>query len=278
MRSKASPAPHPPRTSVLVAAEIADLDAIAGERSKALVALEAQRPGLIEVGDVDGVEALDARIRRARIEGEVDAAKREKLAAEHDRLKAAEEHRADQVARRAAFAAAQAAADEARILFQERYPALARELASLLTHTAECRSMVEAANERLPEGEAPIPLDFEPSGGRAAIPATSHKVRRHLWVHTSGKTSVLTPPDAEKGWKRQIREETVTSDALPAVPHIPLGDLVSLPGLRFGDAPFWAPALAALAKPAVPRENWMNFIQNPTTPSPAPAQPAGVGR
>ena len=278
MRTKASPVSPPPRTSAVVADEIADLDAIARDRGKALAALEAQRPGLIDSADVDGVERLDAKIRRGRIEAEVSAARREKLAAEHDALQTAEDHRADQAARRAAFVAARDAAKDAHRLYREEYPRLARELASLLSRVAECRTLVEEANERLPEGEAPIPMDFEPYRGRAAIPASKQAIRRHVWVHRSGKESFFRPAEKAGDWKREVRNEEVATDPVCEILHVPIHDLVSLPGLRLGEAPFWSPKPFAFAKPVNRPENWRNFITDPPASSPAPVQPAGSGR
>lgn len=249
-----------PRTAATIATEIASLDEIAGERAKALAALEGQRPALIEAADIDAVEALDSRIRRARIEAEVDSSKRAKLAAEYAEAKAVEDRARDQAERRAAYAAAQDAAEAARKLYQNDYPRLARELVALLSRTSESRKQVQAANERLPDGAAPIPLDFEPSRGRTAIPSRTTEVRRHVWVHVkSGKTSVLAPTEEREAWRKEVRTEEIEVEGVGAIEHVPLEDLVSLPGLSFGDSPFWTPQPVG----ASTFRDWRNFIRHP---------------
>lgn len=248
MRSRATP---PKRTAATFAAEIAQLDAVASERATALASLEADRPALIEAGDVDAVEALDARIRRARIEGEIDASKRAKLASEHAKTKAAEDHAQEQAERRTAHEVAVKAAEEAHGLYHGEYPRLARELVALLTRTAEIVKQVEAANGRLPEGVTPIPLDFEPSRGRAEIPARTASVRRHVWIHKkNGAVSVLAPSEHRDDWRKEIRVEEIDVEAVRAIVHVPLQDVVSLPGLAFADAPFWSPRLNYSMSPA----------------------------
>lgn len=267
MRLRASP---PKRTAATIAAEIAQLDEVAGERSKALAALEDQRPALIEAGDVDAVEALDTRIRRAKIEAEIDASKRAKLAAEHAETKAAEDHAQDQAERRAAYKAATDAAEEARHLYFDEYPRLARELVALLTRTAEVGKQVEAANERLPDDAAPIPLDFEPFRGRAEVPARKATVRRHSWVHKKdGTVSVLSPTERRDDWRKEVRTEEIDVEAVRAIAHVPLQDAVSLPGLTFAAAPFWSPRPAYATPPGV-EAMWRNLIKEPS-PMVAPA-------
>lgn len=252
------------RTTAAVKADIAALDDAAGPRAALLAKLETGRPALVDAGDVDGIEALDARIRRARIEGEVDDARRAKLVAEHAGLEAAEQYAADQAVRRDAHAAAIEAAEEGRRLFREEYPRLAREMAELLARTQAIRRQVEAANDRLPDGTERIPMEFEPVRGRKEIRPTSTTFKRHVWVNkvTGEEAAAFQPGDPN--YERRVREETMKSEGAPAVAHVPIHDLVSLPGVGYLDPPFWAPAQHRLAAPAGPA--FSDFRQIGVTP------------
>lgn len=236
------------RTAAAVYADIEALDAAARPRVAMLAELEGERAGLVEAGDVDAIEALDARIRRARIEGEVDANRRGKLVAEHETLDAAERHAADQTVRRQSYEAAREAAAEAARLYREEYPRLARELADLLARTTEVGRQVEAANARRPEGAGLISMEFEPFRGRAEIRPRTRKFKRHVWVSKQTGEEVFARHDGEQYVQRE-KEEEITSPGAMAIPHVPLRNLVSLPGVGFGDAPFWSPHAGFLAAP-----------------------------
>jgi hypothetical protein len=236
------------RTAATVHADIEVLDEAARPRVAMLAELEGERPSLVEAGDVDAIEALDARIRRARIEGEVDATRRGKLVAEHEALAAAERHASEQGVRRQAYEAAREAAEEAARLYREEYPRLARELAELLARTMEIGNQVEAANARRPDGAGLISMEFEPFRGRAEIRPKTRKFKRHVWVNKLTGEEVLVRHEDEK-YVRREKEEEITSPGAMAIPHVPLRNLVSLPGLGFGDAPFWTPHAGFLAPP-----------------------------
>lgn len=254
------------RTAATVRAEVEALDEVAYPRAAMLVELEAERPGLVDAGDVDAIEALDARIRRARIEGEVDATRRAKLVAEHNALDTAERYAADQAGRRRAYAAAREAAEEAARLYREEYPRLARELANLLARTTEIGHQVEAANARLPDDAALISMEFEPFRGRAEVRPTTKKFKRHVWVSKISGQEVYQRIGDPANYEKRERVEEMTSPGVPAVPHVPMRHLVSLPGLAFGDAPFWEPHAGFLAPPGA---NFTSFHQY----SPSPANP-----
>lgn len=253
------------RTAAAVRAEIDALDDVARPRVAMLAELEAERPGLVDAGDIDAIEALDIRIRRGRIEGEVDATRRGKLVAEHDTLDAAERHAADQTARREAYEAAREAAEEAAQLYREKYPRLARELSDLLARTAAIGQQVEAANARLPDGAGLISMAFEPFRGRPEIRSKTRKFKRHLWVNKKTGEEVLVRQDGEDYVRRQ-REEEMTSPGVPAIAHVPLRNLVSLPGVGFGDAPFWAPNPGFLAPPGQDITSYHQHTPTPANP------------
>lgn len=254
------------RTAATAHAEITALDEVAIPRAAMLAELEAERPGLVDAGDVDAIEALDARIRRARIEGEVDANRRAKLVAEHDALDTAERYAADQAVRRRAYDAAREAAEEAARLYSEEYPRLARELAELLARTKEIGQQVEAANAKLPDDAALIPMEFEPFRGRAEVRPTTRKFKRHVWVSKMTGQEVYQRIGDPANYEKREREEEMTSPGVPAIPHVSMHNLVSLPGLAFGDAPFWSPNPGFLAPPG---PNFNSFHQY----SPSPANP-----
>ncbi|MBN6823997.1 hypothetical protein JRF84_31015 [Methylobacterium organophilum] len=254
------------RTAATVRAEIAALDEVAHPRAAMLAELEAERPGLVDAGDVDAIVALDSKIQRARIEGEVDGTRRAKLVTEHDALDTAERYAADQAVRRQAYDAAREAAEEAARLYREEYPRLARELADLLARTTEIGQQVEAANARLPDDAALIPMEFEPFRGRAEVRPTTRKFKRHVWVNKISGQEVYQRIGDPANYEKREREEEMTSPGVPAVPHVPMRHLVSLPGLAFGDAPFWSPNPGFLAPPG---QNFNSFHQY----SPSPASP-----
>lgn len=254
------------RTAATVRAEIEALDDTAQPRASMLAELEAQRPGLVDAGDVDAIEALDARIRRARIESEVDATRRAKLVTEHEALDTAERYAADQAVRRDVYDAAREAAEEAARLYREEYPRLARELAELLARATEIGQQVEAANARLPDDAALISVEFEPFRGRAEIRPTVRKFKRHVWVSKISGQEVYQRIGDAANYEKREREEEMTSPGVPAIPHVPLHYLVSLPGLAFADAPFWTPNPGFLAPPG---PNFSSFHQH----SPSPANP-----
>lgn len=238
-----------PRTAAIVSAEIAELDAADAPRVDALATDEAARPGLIEAGDVDAIEALDARIRRARIEGEVSAARRAKLVAEHGELAAAERYAADQAERAAEHTAALDAREEARRLYAIEYPRLAAELAALLSRVSAIGAQVAAANARRPDGRGLIPLDFEPNRGRPEVRGKVRTAKRQEYydIRTGKTLTAYRHGDPNLG-SRLVDYETEDMPT-PAVPHVPLAAVVSLPGLAFGDDPFWRPHPAHLAPP-----------------------------
>lgn len=238
-----------PRTAASVQAEIAALDDAARPRVVMLAGLEAERPGMVDAGDIDGIEALDARIRRARIEGEVDATRRGKLVAEYEALDVAERHAADQALRREDYDAAREAADEAAHLYREEYPRLARELAELLTRVADIGQQVEAANARLPEDAGLISLEFEPARGRLAIPSRTRKFKRHVWVNKMTGQEVYQRIGDPSNYEQREREDAITSPPVMPIQHVPLRHLVSLPGVAFGDPAFWTPHGGYLAPP-----------------------------
>lgn len=280
-RSKTPPtrtAPHvDTRTSAHVAEEITALDDIARPRAAMLADMEGERPALIDAGDIEAIEALDTKIRRARIEGEVDAARRAKLVAEHDSLTSAENYAADQADRRAEYAEAVEAAEEARRLFHEEYPRLAREIAALLTCTMGIRTQVQAANARLPDGEPRIPTDFEPSRGRPQVLPTKMPYKRHYWVSKiTGEEAPHRPAD-DPNYERRTRDEEMTSQGAPAIAHVAIHDLVALPGVAYGDPAFWTPHPGYLNSPnGTAFSDFRQVAQGPANP-PLGGQPRPPG-
>ncbi|QEE38838.1 MULTISPECIES: hypothetical protein [unclassified Methylobacterium] len=278
MRTQSKAAPI--RTAATVLAEIAALDEAAHPRAAMLAELEAERPALIDAGDIAAIEALDARIRRARIAGEVDANRRAKLVAEHEALDTAERYAADQAARRESYDAARTAAEEAARLYREEYPRLARELTELLARTTEIGQQVEAANARLPDHAALISMEFEPFRGRAEVRPTTRKFKRHVWVSKVTKQEVYQRIGDPSDYERQERSEEMTSPGVPAIPHVPLRHLVALPGLGFADAPFWTPHPGFLAPPGPTFNSFHQHspsLANPPLGGGAPRSMAHIG-
>lgn len=254
------------RTAAHVRAEIEALDEVARPRVAMLAELEAARPDLVDAGDVDAIVALDGKIQRARIEGEVDATRRVKLVTEHEALDTAERYAADQAMRQQAYDAARQAAEEAARLYREEYPRLARELADLLARTAEIGQQVEAANARLPDDAALIPMDFEPYRGRAEVRPTTRKFKRHVWVSKMTGQEVYQRIGDPENYEKREREEEMTSPGVPAIAHVPMRYLVSLPGLAFGEAPFWSPNPGFLAPPGLNHSSFHQYSPSPANP------------
>ncbi|MRI57634.1 hypothetical protein D8770_27525 [Methylobacterium sp. DB1607] len=233
------------RTAAAIAAEIAALDAEHAPRLAMLEADRAARPALVEAGDVDAIEAHDAKVHRAETETEVHTARRARLVAEHQAAEQAEAHTAEQAKRQAAYDEARTAADEAARIYGEDYPRLAREIAALLIRAGRARNLVKAANAALPDGFGPISTDFEPSRGRPGTEARSEPAFKEVRRSRSTGRELLTyasgDPDVEvvkvpAGFRHH--------PFVPAVPHVPLSADVILPGVAWGDPWFW-PAPAA---------------------------------
>lgn len=231
------------RTAAAIAAEIAALDAEHAPRLVVLEADRAARPALVEAGDVDAIEAHDAKIRRAETEAEVHTARRARLAAEHEAAEQAETHAAEQAKRQAIYDKARAAADEAARVYREDYPRLAREIAEALARAGRAGPLVAAANAALPEGCEPI-TDYVPNRGRPSIDDRGGKpvfktVKRDR--QTGLEVYAWTPgdPNIEEA---QVQCGTTPASFTPAVPHVPLQQVVHLPGVAYGDAPFWSGA------------------------------------
>lgn len=254
------------RTAATVHAEIEALDAVAIPRAELLAELRDQRPALVDEGDVNAIVALDARIARASVEGEVDDTRRAKLVAEYDALDAGERYAADQAVRRQSYDAAREAAEEAAHLYREEYPRLARELADLLARVAEIGAQVEAANARLPDDAALIPMEFEPFRGRAEVRPTTRKFKRHVWVSKISGQEVYQRIGDPDNYEKREREEEMTSPGVPAIPHVPMRYLVSLPGLAFGDVPFWEPHAGFLAPPGSNVNSFHQYSPSPASP------------
>jgi hypothetical protein len=228
------------RTAAAIAAEIEAFDAERGPAAEALDRERAARPALVAAGDLDGIEALDAKVRRAEIEAEVHASRRTRLVAEMEGAASAEAHAAEQATRRAAYDEARAAADEAARLYREEYPRLARAIADLLRRTATAGNLVKAANAAFPEDVERI-ADPEPSRGRPSIDTpgeTQFKtVRRDR--RTGLEVHHWHPGDPNIEEVRVECGKGLTTFS-PAVPHVPLRHAVNLPGVAYGDPAFWA--------------------------------------
>lgn len=238
------------RTAAAIAAEIAALDAAAAPRAVVLAECHARRAALIETGTVAQIEALDAEIRRAAIAAEQDGARRGRLTAEHAATVEAEARAAEQTRRRAAYDEASAAANEVGRLYREAYPRLAQELAALLAHGAMAREKVRLANLALPEGEQPIDGTFEPNRGRPWIEGRHEPTKTLIRYRrdTGAQVYQWTPgdPNVVEEW---VPNGTTYVPASPGTPHVPLQAAVHLPGLAFGDTPFWPPHPQAAALP-----------------------------
>lgn len=234
------------RTAAAIAAEIAEIGADLAPRLAALEATRMTRSALVEAGDVDAIEAHDAKVRRAETEVEVYTVRRARLAAEHEAAEQAEAHAAEQAKRRAAYDEASDAAAEAGKIYREDYPRLAREIAALLSRAGQARALVRSANAALPDGQSPISTDFEPSRGRPGTEAWSEPAFKEVRRSRSTGRELLTyasgDPDVEVV---KVPAGNIHHPFVPAVPHVPLSANVILPGVAWGDPWFWpAPAAA----------------------------------
>lgn len=242
------------RTAAAIATEIESLDAERMPAAEALALERAARPAMVEAGDLDGIEALDARIRRAEIEAEVHASRRARLVGARDKATAAETYTTEQAERRAVYDEARAAADDAARLYREEYPRLARAIAELLARAAQAGPLVVAANAALPDGVEPI-ADPEPNRGRESIDTPGQPLFKTVRRDRRTGQEVYTWDAGDPN----IEEEKVPcglglSTFSPAVEHIPLRHAVNLPGVAYGDSAFWAslpPLAAPLARPEI---------------------------
>lgn len=234
------------RTAAAIAAEISALDAEHAPRLADLQAAQTARLALVEAGDVDAIEAVDAKIRRATVEGEVHATRRARLVGEHDAARAAETHAAEQAERQAAYDQASAAAEEAARRLREDYPRLAREIAEILASAWSAQALVIAANKARPEGAPPLRVDFEPNRGRPWTEGHYEQLEKVARYdrRTGEEVYGFTPGDPN------IVEQRVPNGrswvpGQQGSPHVSLREAVQLPGVAFGDAPFWPPRAVA---------------------------------
>ncbi|WP_018264129.1 hypothetical protein [Methylobacterium sp. WSM2598] len=225
-----------PRDAEAIRADIAAVDAAEAARAQVAVEAAARRQELVLEGDVDTLEAHDAKVRRAAVEAEVAAAKRVRLVEE---LRAAEEA-AEQGRRNKLYAVATRAAAETRKLYLEEYPRVARQLAQILSRIGELSAQIDEANAALPDGKPRI-SNGEPNRGRDAIPDRYEPTTRRVYVDSRSGAEVVAfrPSDTHVVVEERDGPTSLVSLAQPAVPHVPLGAEVHLPGLAYGDAPFW---------------------------------------
>ena len=223
MTRKTKAAGTTPRTAAQIATEIAALDTAATERATALAELQAARPDLVEAGDVDAIEGLDAKIRRAGIEGEVDKAKRARLVEARDAALLDEE----QDRRRAIHAGGLEAAEEAASLRAE-YLKAATAIAGILARMVVVRDVILEANKSLPDDMRPI-----------ADPERVMNVPPVKPVVTKGKRR-SSKSDGKGGFVECWQEhEWVSQPGQGEVTMPPLAQVVRLPGIAHGEAAVW---------------------------------------
>lgn len=228
MTRKTKAADTTSRTAAQIATEIAALDTAATERATALAELQAARPDLVEAGDVDAIEALDAQIRRAGIEGEVDKAKRARLVEAREAALLDEE----QARRREIHAGGLEAAEEAAAL-RAQYLEAAQVVAGLLARMVVVRNVILEANKTLPEGVRPI-----------ADPERAMNVPPTKAVITKGKRR-SSKSDGKGGFVECWQEyDWVSSPSQGEITMPPLAQMVRLPGVSHGDTAVWPAVLA----------------------------------
>lgn len=223
------------RDADAIKAEIAAIDAAEAARIQADVEATAKRQELVIEGDVAALEAHDARSRRAAIEAEVGTARRERLVQELADVEAA----AAEAERLKRYQAAARAADEARKLYRESYPRLARELADLLGRLKVLNAEIDTANADLPAGKPKL-SNGEPNRGRELIEGYETQVDQVYRIDTrTGREIYAWKPGEAPYIEERVRKITSYVPPVHGIPHVPLGDAVKLPGLAWGDAPFW---------------------------------------
>ena len=218
----------------------ADLDALQAAdkvRDAALADAAAARMSLVEAGDLDALEAHDAQVRRLNLEAEVSLVRAAALVREL----AAAEHAADQVERRRKHAAGVKAAKRLRTLYHETYPEAARAVASVLQEIHNLTKVVVEANSALPDDAEGRPIDTgEPNRGREMIAGYETEVDQVYRIDTrSGREIFAWKPGDNPYIEERVRKITSWVPPVYSVSHVPISDAVKLPGLAWGDAPFW---------------------------------------
>ncbi|TSE07586.1 hypothetical protein C1D09_018820 [Mesorhizobium intechi] len=167
--------------------------------------------------DLDGAEAvaegIEAERKRILLDGTDKelAAVEERLAAAYrhiERLGAAKEElerrieaataAETQQERTVQYASAKAQADAAAKLLTTRYPAIARDFIGLLKTLAEAQLAVDDANQRLPDGAAPL-MDPE-TAVRALLgqpEKTLEEVKVSVWCFANSPDIRVLPPEKQ---------------------------------------------------------------------------------
>jgi hypothetical protein len=226
------------RDADAIRAEIAVIDAAESARIQADVETTAKRQELVIEGDVAALEAHDARSRRAAIEAEVGTAHRERLVQELADVEAT----AVEAQRLKRYQAAARAAEEARKLYRESYPRLARELADLLGRLDVLNAELDAVNADLPMGKVPL-SSGEPSRGREMTAGYETQLDQIYRIDTrTGREIFAWKPGDNPYIEERVRKIPSWVPPVYSVPHVPISAEVRLPGLAYGDAPFWPAA------------------------------------
>jgi hypothetical protein len=176
--------------------------------------------------------------------------------------------------RREQYDSASALAETARKQLFADYPAAAEKIRAVLRAIAAADIAVEAANQDLPEGAAPI---AKPENSRALPNFPQEMIseeRVELWSgagdtrpippefqHTAQTNGRDTTAQTGSGRIEVVKRTFDRTEYLPALfgRHSPaLASAIELPGLSFGEGPYWTPAsdpaavLAQLDKPRRP--------------------------
>lgn len=174
--------------------------------------------------------------------------------------------------RRAAYDRARSLADSARTRLFAEYDEACAPVRALIASVVEADIAVSQANADLPVGADPI-ASVEAARGLPGLPGeiVLQNTVEH-WCLTNGSDPILDAPARPAGIYRDdlvfLREDDITparrrkfvrTERLPAIPAVTPAALiasVSLPGLRAGEDPVWAPvvrlddARSQLARPS----------------------------
>lgn len=242
-------------TPVAIAAQIDDLRSDAQAADAAILEAEAAYAA--------GLVTETAAALRAILDGKADASIRADQARarigvlERDHAVAVEAEAEDR--RRSAYDLARSLTEAARARLFAEYDAACAPVRALLSAITEADIAVSRANADLPAGAEPI-APVESARGLPGLPGEiiSQETVDH-WCLTNGSEPILDPPAKPAGVFRDdlvfLREDDITparrrkfvrTERLPAIPAVTPAALiasVSLPGLRAGEDPVWAPVV-----------------------------------